>query len=174
MSERLETDKDKTLSQKVGFGRARLLPSQAPGSAGASPSQDGGLTINSEAAALLVASPKRRRRWVVPVGLVVVAIVALWRVGYEVKPSVTDWWESQRLASRIRNQNMVVADQAARRLADLGPAGVSVLLDAVHDRSETARALACKYLPQLRLVEQLEQAPALVGGGGGFFGSRLA
>jgi hypothetical protein len=154
MSERADSPY-RTLAKRVGFGKSRFPTSDLPRTSerGTSSSDEGedraDVTLASETPA--PAERRRRRSWIIPLGLALVVIVGLARLGYDNWTTLTTWWEAQRLASRIANQNRLIAEQAAKRLTDLGPQGTSVLLEALESDSPTARAAACQYLPRLGL-----------------------
>jgi HEAT repeat protein len=99
----------------------------------------------------VVAKPsgRRRPRWLLIFGLILLGSGVAFRVWFDNWPTFTLWLESQRLTAQLRSENPIVADRAAKKLMDLGPAGETILLGAVHDRIETTRCLACRYISQL-------------------------
>ncbi len=149
MSERAKSPY-RSLARRVGFGKTRFPTSDVPrfSEPESSPPDEEDDPALAPAA---IASPRRRRSWIIPLGLTVVVLVGLTRLGYENWPTITTWWEAQKLASRIGSENRFLAEQAAKRLANMGPQGTTVLLEATDSQSAQARAVACKYLPTLGL-----------------------
>jgi hypothetical protein len=156
MSERAESPLG-TLARRVGFGKVKFPTSDVPRpSRRENPSTDDGegetqASLTLAEAAHAPAPPRKRRSWIIPLGLALVVIVALTRFGYESWPTIKVWSEAQKLASRIGNSNRALAEQAAKRLTDLGPQGATVLLEALDSDVPMARAMACQYIPRLGL-----------------------
>ena len=97
------------------------------------------------------AKPRKRLVVIAVLGLVIIGLTATIRFGYDAWPTLTAWWEAQRLASLLRSPDPTAAEDAAWSLIDLGPAGESILLQAVHDRDDKVRSRACRWLPRTTL-----------------------